>query len=44
MRKENTKNDLTQISYVGKSIANDFQHIGITKISELKEKTLKNYT
>jgi len=38
MRKESAKNDLTQIPYVGNSIANDFKRIGITKISDLQGK------
>jgi predicted RecB family nuclease len=36
--KNNASDDLTQIPYVGKSIADDFRNIGITKISDLKDK------
>jgi hypothetical protein len=38
MKKQRLSNDLTQIPYVGNSIANNFNSIGITKISDLKGK------
>ena len=36
--RNNANDDLTQIPYVGKSIADDFRNIGIAKISDLKGK------
>jgi hypothetical protein len=38
MKKQNTKNSLLEIPGVGPSIANDFNKIGINKISDLKGK------
>ena len=38
MKKERAANDLTQIPYVGNSIANDLRSVGIAKISDLKGK------
>jgi hypothetical protein len=38
MKKRGSSNDLTQIPYVGNSIANDLKSIGIVRISDLKGK------
>jgi hypothetical protein len=38
MKKPKISSELTQIPYVGNSIANDFKNIGITKISDLAGK------
>ena len=38
MKKRSSRDDLTQIPYVGKSIENDFKNIGIMRISDLKGK------
>ena len=38
MKKHDTSDDLTNIPFVGNSIANDFKNIGITKISDLRGK------
>ena len=39
MKKQRPSDDLTQMPYVGNSIANDFKSIGITKVSDLKDKS-----
>jgi predicted RecB family nuclease len=36
--KKRDENNLTEIPGIGKSIANDFRRIGITKVSDLKKK------
>jgi hypothetical protein len=38
MRKHKTDNELTEIPYVGDSIAKDFKRLGITRIADLKGK------
>lgn len=38
LKKRISNCDLTQIPYVGESIASDFQKLGISKISDLKGK------
>ncbi len=38
MKKRDAKSNLTEIPYVGNSIASDFKDIGIAKISDLKGK------
>jgi hypothetical protein len=38
MRKRKTNCELTEIPYVGESIAEDFRRIGVTKISDLEGK------
>ena len=38
MKKHDVNNPLTEIPYVGQSIANKFKKIGIEKISDLKGK------
>jgi len=38
IKKPRSNGDLTQIPYVGKSIASDFEKIGISKISDLRGK------
>ena len=38
MKRNSSSDALTEIPYVGKSIANDFKNIGITRISDLKGK------
>jgi hypothetical protein len=38
MRKRKTVDELTEIPYVGGSIARDFRRIGITKIADLEGK------
>ena len=37
-KQKSASDDLTQIPFVGKSIAADFRSIGVTKVSDLKNK------